>query len=71
MFGGTGYPFGTQCSNKCYLFLPYSTPKQITLLKVVGDKPDAQYGQAIMLRDKYLYVVGGTTGFEYSCDIYR
>lgn len=71
VFGGTGFPFGRACSNKCYLFWPYSNPRQITLLETTGDKPDPQYGQAIMLRDTYLYAIGGTTGFEYSCDIYR
>lgn len=71
VFGGTGYPFGRACSNKCYLFWPYGSPRQVCQIETTGDKPEPQYGQAIMLRDRYLYVIGGTTGFEYSSDIYR
>lgn len=43
----------------------------ISALGTSGDSPVPQYGQAVTLHDDYLYVVGGTTGFEYSCDVYR
>lgn len=72
VFGGTGYPFGSTCSNKVYLFMPYNKrPESISALQTTGDRPLPQYGQAVTLHDDYLYVVGGTTGFEYSCDVYR
>lgn len=52
--------------------MPYKKrPKTIAALETTGDKPVPQYGQAVTLHDDYLYVVGGTTGFEYSCDVYR
>lgn len=71
VYGGTGFPFGEKSSNKCSLLYPYSVPKQISLIETSGEKPEPQYGQAIMLHDGYLYVIGGTTGHEYTCDIYR
>lgn len=71
VFGGTGYPFGQTCSNKCFLLWPYNVPKSISLLETTGTKPVPQYGQSILMRGRHLYVVGGTTGFNYSCDIYR
>lgn len=52
--------------------MPYKKrPKTIAALETTGDSPVPQYGQAVTLHDDYLYVVGGTTGFEYSCDVYR
>lgn len=71
IFGGTGYPFGEKRSNKTYLMWPYSWQRQISLLETTGDLPEPVYGQAILLRDNYLYVIGGTTGHEFTCDIYR
>lgn len=72
LFGGTGYPFGDKRSNKTYLMLPYSCPRKIKPLHTRGsDKPEPLYGQAIMIRDNYLYVIGGTTGHLFTCDIYR
>lgn len=71
VYGGTGFPFGEKSSNKCSLLYPYAMPKQICLVETSGDKPEPQYGQAIALHDRYLYVIGGTTGHEYTCDIYR
>lgn len=41
------------------------------MLETTGNKPVPQYGQSIMLKNRFLYVIGGTTGFDYSCDIYR
>lgn len=71
VYGGTGFPFGEKSSNKCSLLYPYAMPKQICLVETSGDKPEPQYGQAIVVHDRYLYVIGGTTGHEYTCDIYR
>lgn len=41
------------------------------LLKVSGDLPTAQYGPGIVIHNDYLYTIGGTTGFDYSCDVFR
>lgn len=72
LFGGTGYPFGNKRSNKTYLYRPYHSPREMQLVSVKGrDRPEPLYGQAIMLRDNFLYVIGGTTGHAFSCDIYR
>lgn len=52
--------------------LPYSCPRKIKPLTTRGsDTPEPLYGQAIMLRDNYLYVIGGTTGHLFTCDINR
>jgi len=29
------------------------------------------FGQALVCHGSYLYTVGGTTGYEYTCDIHR
>lgn len=72
IFGGTGFPFGTSCSNRVYIIHPYRQPKAtITELETIGDVPPPQYGQSILVHDNHLYVVGGTTGFDYTCDIHR
>ncbi|XP_005190212.1 kelch domain-containing protein 10 homolog isoform X2 [Musca domestica] len=68
--GGTGYPFGETCSNDCYVYTTGENPK-VMLLKVTGDLPTAQYGPGIVIHNDYLYTIGGTTGFDYSCDVYR
>ncbi|XP_073845762.1 scruin like at the midline isoform X1 [Musca autumnalis] len=68
--GGTGYPFGETCSNDCYVYTTGENPK-VMLLKVTGDLPIAQYGPGIVIHNDYLYTIGGTTGFDYSCDVFR
>ncbi|KAI8038490.1 kelch domain-containing protein 10 homolog [Drosophila gunungcola] len=71
--GGTGYPFGESCSNDCYVYRTASagaTPG-VERLKVKGDLPTAQYGPGIVIHKHFLYTIGGTTGFDYTCDVYR
>ncbi|XP_075166906.1 scruin like at the midline isoform X2 [Haematobia irritans] len=68
--GGTGYPFGETCSNDCYVYTTGENPK-VMLLKVTGDLPVAQYGPGIIIHKDFLYTIGGTTGFDYSCDVFR
>lgn len=70
-FGGTAYPFGETCSNQCYVFTVDKPIISVIRLKVDGELPTAQYGPAIFIHDNYLYTIGGTTGFEFSCDVYR
>lgn len=71
IYGGTGYPFGETCSNKTFIYQPYKSPKIIEKLSSTGDMPIPQYGQSMLVRGPHIYVVGGTTGFEYSCDVHR
>lgn len=46
-------------------------PEILHHLQVSGNIPTAQYGPGIVIHDNYLYTIGGTTGFEYSCDVHR
>lgn len=36
-----------------------------------GSQPNPQYGQALVYYNGYLYTIGGTTGYTYTCDIHR
>lgn len=70
IYGGTGYPFATVCSNRlhvCNLREDY----KLQLVQVEGSVPREQYGQALILDGPYLYTVGGTTGFDYYADVHR
>lgn len=49
---------------------PYGS-RVIERLVTRGDKPEELYGQAILLREHYLYVIGGTSGHVFTCDIHR
>lgn len=69
--GGTGYPFGECCSNDCHIYATGLNHRRVFRLTVEGDLPVAQYGPGIVVHDNYLYTIGGTTGFDYSCDVYR
>lgn len=40
-------------------------------VKTNGNAPEELYGQAILNHGTYIYVIGGTTGFAYSCDVHR
>ncbi|CAL1285269.1 unnamed protein product [Larinioides sclopetarius] len=67
-FGGTGIPFGETSSNSTHIC--NLDTLEWTLLETTGDKPVEQYGQAMLVHDKKMYVVGGTTGFAYSIDVH-
>ncbi|XP_076160158.1 scruin like at the midline isoform X3 [Ptiloglossa arizonensis] len=69
VYGGTGVPFGESCSNRLYLCNLNNGKMDIVPAK--GDLPDPHYGQAIIYHGCYLYTVGGTSGFAYTCDIHR
>ncbi|XP_064486479.1 kelch domain-containing protein 10-like [Ornithodoros turicata] len=69
VYGGTAVPFGERISNKLYACNLRTC--RWTLLPAEGDFPEEQYGQAMCLHNGALYVVGGTTGFEYSMDVHR
>ncbi|XP_050098285.1 kelch domain-containing protein 10 homolog [Anopheles aquasalis] len=71
IFGGSGFPFGVNCSNKLYVCQPRSRPKEMLEVEVKGDLPPPQYGQGIVYCDNYLYTIGGTNGFDYTLDVHR
>uniref|UniRef100_A0A0P4WED7 Kelch domain-containing protein 10 n=1 Tax=Scylla olivacea TaxID=85551 RepID=A0A0P4WED7_SCYOL len=69
VFGGTATPFGNSSSDSLYqCHLPTGRWQKIVTM---GKKPKPMYGQAVCMSDDYLYVVGGTTGFQYSIDVHR
>lgn len=69
VFGGTGVPFGASSSNK--LHMCNLNEPDWTLIETTGSQPVEQYGQAMTFYEGCLYVVGGTTGFDYSIDVYK
>jgi hypothetical protein len=71
VYGGTGFPFGVNCSNKLYVYHPEWNRKRMEEIQTRGEKPPPQYGQAIVCHENFLYTIGGTEGFDYTCDVYR
>ncbi|CAH2086248.1 unnamed protein product [Euphydryas editha] len=71
IYGGTGAPFGTKCSNDVITWRTCRGDAKLKVLKVSGPKPPGQYGQSILCHDGYFYTIGGTNGFSYNCDIHR
>ncbi|KAF6217050.1 hypothetical protein GE061_001403 [Apolygus lucorum] len=71
VYGGTGVPFGGQCSNSLYVCNLAETPPTFKEITAAGSLPEPQYGQAAFISEEYLYVIGGTTGFEYSADVHK
>ncbi|XP_031351552.1 kelch domain-containing protein 10 homolog isoform X1 [Photinus pyralis] len=71
VYGGTGSPFGYRSSNQLYFCALNSDSGQMVEVNTTGQHPIPQYGQALVCHNNYLYTIGGTTGFTYSCDIHR
>lgn len=69
VYGGTGVPFGESCSNQLYRC--NVNDGEMYLVRASGEFPEPQYGQAVICDGPYLYTVGGTSGYEYTCDIHR
>ncbi|KAL0270795.1 UNVERIFIED_CONTAM: hypothetical protein PYX00_008088 [Menopon gallinae] len=67
--GGTGLPFGSLNTNKTYI-TDLKNDTRLKLLPTLGNPPIPQYGQAMVLIGHCLYVVGGTSGHEYSSDVH-
>ncbi|XP_068224111.1 kelch domain-containing protein 10-like [Palaemon carinicauda] len=68
VFGGTAMPFGDSSSDSLYIcHLPTGKWQKVV---TYGNKPEPMYGQGICVTDGKLYVVGGTTGFQYSIDVH-
>lgn len=40
------------------------------MLPCTGIRPQEQYGHAAVINDDDLYIIGGTTGFEYNMDVF-
>jgi hypothetical protein len=40
-------------------------------LEVSGDVPLPLYGQGVVMDGKYIYSIGGTSGYEYEMDVHR
>ncbi|XP_011307343.1 kelch domain-containing protein 10 homolog [Fopius arisanus] len=70
-YGGTAVPFGESCSNKLYVCDLEGLDGSVCQLPAVGSLPDPQYGQALVKTKNFIYTVGGTTGYEYTCDVHR
>ncbi|GBP14517.1 Kelch domain-containing protein 10 homolog [Eumeta japonica] len=74
IYGGTGSPFGSKCSNDVTI---WHVPKgechdaHLKLLTTKGQRPPGQYGQSVLCHKGYFYTIGGTNGFDYNCDIHR
>lgn len=71
MYGGTGSPFGHRCSNQLYMCRLNDERGIMWEMTTTGQPPPPQYGQGVIYTSGYLYAVGGTTGFAYSCDVHR
>jgi len=71
IFGGTSYPFGIDMSNKLYISRITEPMGQMEEIDATGDLPPTGYGQAIAVHNNYMYAVGGTDGFGYTCDVHR
>nr|CAB3259254.1 kelch domain-containing protein 10 [Phallusia mammillata] len=69
VFGGTGFPFGDQSSNRltaCHLH-----SGQWYAVDCKGSKPEKIYGQAMAVIGSNLYVYGGTTGYIYNTELHE
>lgn len=71
VYGGTGMPFGGHSSNTLYTCNLSEGTLTFRKVKVSGQVPEPRYGQAVFRTDNYLYVIGGTTGYQYSADVHR
>ncbi|CAH1723685.1 kelch domain-containing protein 10 homolog isoform X2 [Aphis gossypii] len=75
IYGGTGVPFGAFCSNRMYLANLANEYKENGMvfeeLEVSGDVPLPLYGQGVVMDGKYIYSIGGTSGYEYEMDVHR
>uniref|UniRef100_A0A2P2I7Q2 Kelch domain-containing protein 10 n=2 Tax=Hirondellea gigas TaxID=1518452 RepID=A0A2P2I7Q2_9CRUS len=67
--GGTGLPFG-ECSNNWFYACDLFTGAW-RKLHTTGKKPLRSYGMGLVLDGNDLYVVGGTTGFQYNLDVHH
>ncbi|XP_074645781.1 kelch domain-containing protein 10-like [Tubulanus polymorphus] len=67
--GGTGTPFGYSSSNQLYACNLRTL--QWVNIQCNGTLPGEVYGHSLTVVGKYIYMFGGTTGFEYSDDVHK
>ncbi len=77
VFGGTGVPFGETSSNKMHVLNLNSNALNWNLIitnnnNIDNKMPVEQYGQALTIdyETNNVYVVGGTTGYQYTIDVH-
>lgn len=62
IFGGTSYPFGEESGNDLYV-LDLNEEKKFNIVtggeKDENEKPPGRYGQGVVIKDNYLYAIGG------------
>lgn len=71
IYGGSGLPFGRQNSNQLHVCDTSQQPPVLREVQTTGEKPTEMYGQAMILHSGSLYVCGGTTGYDFTCDMHR
>lgn len=74
IYGGTGLPYGDNSSNKLTIYhIAKNYWEAVTPLSDPSRSPMEMYGQACVCDDQKgeLYVVGGTNGSQYSCDVHK
>lgn len=69
LYGGTGFPFGYQKSSALFCF----STRDNRWRAISGSKetPDSTYGQSVSVCGTSLYVFGGTSGWDYSANVYK
>lgn len=69
LFGGTGVPFGEAACNNLHI----CNLRSLTWnhVECEGEPPIRLYGHSMTIVGRYLYVFGGTTGWEYNADLHR
>lgn len=69
LFGGTGYPFGQQCSNSIYV-LDVENLEWVQFFGT-GTPPSPRYGHGQAVMDDCMYIVGGTRGHDYDMEVWK
>lgn len=71
VYGGTGVPFHSEKSNVLYVCNLGEREPEFRKIVTTGKAPAELYGQAMFFRDNHVYVIGGTTGYDYFLDVHR
>uniref|UniRef100_A0A1I7Y786 Kelch domain-containing protein 10 n=1 Tax=Steinernema glaseri TaxID=37863 RepID=A0A1I7Y786_9BILA len=75
MFGGTAVPFGRRASNNLYALIRcgrFDHWKWVEVPTVGEARPTPVYGQSmIYIEGDGIYIIGGTTGFQYNMDVHK
>jgi len=78
VFGGSGINIGSQNFNDLWLLkiegnniFTFSEIKQYSSKSSGSSRPPGMYGHSLNCIGNYLYVFGGTTGFDYFKDVHR